>query len=150
MAPKPKQSEKETTVLNPEASSYKGKGKFAQTTADPGRNRRVKMSTMRPMFTHWCECVPSRFSRVQLFLTPWNVARQAPLSMGFSRQEYWSGLPYPPSEDLPDPGIEPPTFYVSCIAGRFFTAEPPGKPIEITGSWLILKELGNHCWSLSI
>ena len=46
-------------------------------------------------------------SRVQLFATPWTVAHQAPLSMGFSRQEYWSGLPFPSRGDLPDPGIEP-------------------------------------------
>ena len=46
-------------------------------------------------------------SHVQLVPTPWTVACQAPLSMGFSRQEYWSGLPFLPSEDLPDPGIEP-------------------------------------------
>ena len=49
----------------------------------------------------------SRFSRVQLFATLWTVARQVPLSMGFSRQEYWSGLPFLPPGDLPDPGIEP-------------------------------------------
>ena len=47
------------------------------------------------------------FSRVRLFATPWTVAHQAPLSMRFSRQEYWSGLPCPPPGDLPDPGIEP-------------------------------------------
>ena len=52
-------------------------------------------------------CVLSCFSHVQLFATPWIVARQAPLSMGFSRQEYWSGLPCPPAGDLPDPEIEP-------------------------------------------
>ena len=52
-------------------------------------------------------CVLTRFSRVRLFATLWTVARQAPLSMGFSRQEYWSGLPCPPPGDLPDPGIEP-------------------------------------------
>ena len=46
-------------------------------------------------------------SRVQLFATPWTVAYQAPLSMGFSRQECWSGLPFPSPGDLPDPGIEP-------------------------------------------
>ena len=46
-------------------------------------------------------------SRVRLFATPWTVARQAPLSMGFSRQEYWSGLRFPSPGDLPDPGIEP-------------------------------------------
>ena len=48
----------------------------------------------------------SRFSCVRLFATPWTVAHQAPLSMGFSRQEYWSGLPYPPPGDLLNPGIE--------------------------------------------
>ena len=52
-------------------------------------------------------CVPSRFSRIRLFETLWTVARQAPLSIGFSRQEYWSGVPFLPPEDLPDPGIEP-------------------------------------------
>ena len=56
----------------------------------------------------------SHFSRVQLLKTLWTVALQAPLSMGFSKQVYWSGLPRPPPGDLPDPGI-------SCIAGRFFT-----------------------------
>ena len=53
------------------------------------------------------ECVLSRFSRVQLFVIPWIVALQVPLPIGFSRQEYWSGLPYPPPEDLPNPGIKP-------------------------------------------
>ena len=46
-------------------------------------------------------------NRIQLFVTPWTVAYQAPPSMGFSRQEYWSGLPFPSPGDLPDPGIEP-------------------------------------------
>ena len=46
-------------------------------------------------------------SRVQLFATPWTVAYQAPQSIGFSRQEYWSGLPFPSPGDLPDPGIKP-------------------------------------------
>ena len=54
----------------------------------------------------------SHFSRVQLFAAPWTVARQAPLSMGFSRKEYWSGLPFPSPRDLPNPGIKP-TFPVS-------------------------------------
>ena len=49
----------------------------------------------------------SHFSHVQLFMTPWTVAHQAPLSVGFSRQEYWSGLPFPSPGDLPNPGIEP-------------------------------------------
>ena len=59
------------------------------------------------------------------FATPWTVASQAPLSMGFSKQEYWSGVPYPSPGELPDPGIE---LVPSALAGGFFTAEPPGKP----------------------
>ena len=56
-----------------------------------------------------------------LFVTPWIVAHQTPLSMGFSRQEYWSGLPCPPPEDLPDLGIEPVSLMSLALAGRFFT-----------------------------
>ena len=59
--------------------------------------------------------VLSHLSRVRLFVTLWTAAHQAPLSVGFPRQEYWSGLPYPPSGDLPDPGIKPHISYVSCI-----------------------------------
>ena len=62
-------------------------------------------------------------SRVRLFATPWTVARQAPLSMGFSRQEYWSGLPFPPPEDLPDPGIEPVSPVSPALAGGFVITE---------------------------
>ena len=61
------------------------------------------------------------FSHVQLFATPWIVARQAPLSMGFFRQVYWSRLPFPPAWDLPDPGIEPASPESPALAGRFFT-----------------------------
>ena len=53
--------------------------------------------------------------------TQWTVAGQAPLSMGFSRQEYWSGLPFPPPGDLVDPGIEPASPVSPALAGRFFT-----------------------------
>ena len=67
-------------------------------------------------------------SRVQLFATPWTVAYEASLSMGFSRQEYWSGLPFPSPGDLPDPGIEPgsPTLEADAL-----TSEPPGKPLRV-------------------
>ena len=54
-------------------------------------------------------------------VTPWTVAHQASLSMGFSRQEYWSGLPCPPPGDLPDPGIEPTSLTSPALAGGFFT-----------------------------
>ena len=62
-------------------------------------------------------------SHVRLFETPWNVAYQAPLSMEFSRQEYWGGLPFPPPGDLPDPRIEPgsPALHANALL-----SEPPG------------------------
>ena len=57
-------------------------------------------------------------------MAPWTAPYQAPPSMGFSRQEYWSGVPFPPPGDLPDPGIEPVS---PALVGEFFTSEPPGK-----------------------
>ena len=74
-----------------------------------------------------CVCV---LCRVQLFVTPWTVARQAPLSMRFSRQKYCSGLIFPSPGDLPDPGIEPTSLESPTEAGRFFTTAQPGKPIN--------------------
>ena len=65
-------------------------------------------------------------SRVWLFVTPWTVAHQAPLSMGFPRQEYWSGLPFPSPGDLPDSGIEPASLASPVLAGGFCTTAPPG------------------------
>ena len=66
-------------------------------------------------------------SHVQLFATLRTAAHQAPLSMGFSRQEYWSGLPFPSPGDLLDPGIEPTSPVFPALAGGFSTTEPPGK-----------------------
>ena len=63
----------------------------------------------------------SSFSHTQLFATLWTVGCQAPLSMGFFRQEYWHGLPCPPPGDLPNPGIEPTTLRSPALAGGFFT-----------------------------
>ena len=64
-------------------------------------------------------------SRVRLFVTPWTVAHQAPPSMEFSKQEYWSGLPFPSPRDHPNPGIEPrsPAWQADALP-----SEPPGKP----------------------
>ena len=59
------------------------------------------------------------------FVTPWTVAHQASLSVGFSRQEYWSGLPFPSPGNLPDPGIQPMS---PALAGEFLTTESPEKP----------------------
>ena len=73
-----------------------------------------------------------------LFVTPWVVARQAPQSVGFPRQEYWSGLPFPSPGHLLKPGIEPEP---PALAGEFFTTEPPGKPQEEMLKPLILCKL---------
>ena len=67
-------------------------------------------------------------SRIQLFVTHRTIAQQAPLFMEFSKQEYWSRLPFPPPRDLPDPGTEPVSPASPALAGKFFTTEPPGKP----------------------
>ena len=76
------------------------------------------------------------FSYVQLFVTPWTVAHEATLSVGSSRQEYWSGFPFPSRGDLPDPGIDPEIKPMSpkspVLASRFFTTEPPGKHTAMT------------------
>ena len=77
-----------------------------------------------------CVCVCVRMhaqslSRVPLFAIPWTVAHQAPLSMEFSRQEYWCELPFPTSEDLPQPGIKTASL---ALSGRFFTTALPGQP----------------------
>ena len=66
-------------------------------------------------------------SRVQLFATPWTVARQAPLSMEFPRQVYYSGFPFPTPGDIPDPGIKSWSLLSSALAGGFFTTRPLGK-----------------------
>ena len=67
-------------------------------------------------------------SHVRFFAIPWTVAHQAPLSMGFFRQEYWNGLPFPSPGDLSDPGIQPGS---PALHADFLLSEPPGKPITI-------------------
>ena len=76
---------------------------------------------------HLCLCMWALSCSVQLFVTPWTITRQAPLSMEFSRQEYWSALPFPTPRDLPNSGIKPLSPGTPALAGRFFTTEPPGK-----------------------
>ena len=71
--------------------------------------------------TLYIECMLSCFSHVQLFATPWTIAHQAPVSMGFSRQDYYSGLPCPSPEDLPDPWIKLAFLMSPPLAGGFFT-----------------------------
>ena len=74
-----------------------------------------------PLHVEIRACVLSHFSCIQLSVTPWNVAHQDPLSMGFSWQENWCGLPCPPPGDLPSPGTEPVSPVFPALAGGFFT-----------------------------
>ena len=85
-----------------------------------------------------CACVLCRFRRVWLFPTPGTVAHQASLSMGFSNQEYWSGLPYPSPGDLPTQGSNPPSLMSPALADMFFTTSAPWEdPLNVDGTkWL--------------
>ena len=87
--------------------------------------------------------VPSHFSRVWHIVTLWIVARQAPLSKGFSRQEYWSGLPCPPPRNLPDPGIEPKSLKLPALVDRFFTTHATWKHYE-HATYYAISFLENH------
>ena len=71
--------------------------------------------------SNMCTCMLNCFNCLWLSVTPWTVARQAPLSMGFSRQEYWNGFPCPPPGDLPDLGIEPVSLTSPALGGGLFT-----------------------------
>ena len=95
----------------------------------------LPLESINSVSTHLSVCVLSHFSCVHLFATPWTVAHQAFLSMGFSGQEYRSGFPFPSPGDLPDPGMEPNS---PALAGRFFTTMSPGKSL---GGWMHLKKL---------
>ena len=78
-------------------------------------------------------CVLGHFTRVRLFVTLWIVACQALLSMGFSRQNYWSGLPCPPPGDLPDTGVKPAPLMSPALAGEFFTTSTTWEALCIWG-----------------
>ena len=90
-------------------------------------------SLLLPYLVSWfyvcvCACMHECL-HVQLFLIPWIIAHQAPLSMGFSSQEYWSVLPFPPPGDFPSPGIEPCSPVSPALASRSLTIMPPEKPL---------------------
>ena len=87
-----------------------------------------------------CSCM---LSHVPLFVTLWTVAHQAPLSVGFPMQEYWTGLPLPPQGDLPDPGIKPVFLTSPVLAGRFFTTSTTWEAQEtvLVGFNLLLLQL---------
>ena len=79
------------------------------------------------VYISFAEMKVKSLSRVRLFVTPWTVDYQAPPSMGFSRQEYWSGLPFSSPGDLTNPGIEPRS---PALEADALTCEPPGKPLN--------------------
>ena len=92
-------------------------------------------------------CVLSHFSHVRLFVTPWTLSRQAPLSTGSSTQECWSGLPFPSPGDLPHPGIEPMSLASPALAGEFFATAPPEKPIlKKVIKWFKITVFRHHEW----
>ena len=96
--------------------------------------------------TQGIECMhplPSHFSCIWLFATLWTIAHQAPLSMGFSRQEYWSGMPCPPTVDILNPNL-PASACLSCTAGKFFTTAPPGTPITELSSHILSGSAGKE------
>ena len=95
------------------------------------RIKQQKRIFRKRMYMWMCVRVLSHFSSIWLFVTLWTVARQAPLSLGFSRQEYWSGLPCPPPGGSSWPRDQTRVSCVSCIADGFFTTEPPGKTAYI-------------------
>ena len=93
----------------------------------------LKLSTTYPFQESYSmihACVLSHFSCVQLFAISWTVAHQAPTSMGFSRQEYWSGLPCPPPGNLPNPGIKPTSLTSPAFGSGFFTTKQENKAIK--------------------
>ena len=97
---------------------------------------------------HVCVCVCVCAKSLQLFLTLWphGLACQAPLSMGFSRQEYWSGLPCPPPGALPNPGIKPESLTSPALAAWFFTTSATWGAPGISGSFLFITEPYSMAW----
>ena len=92
---------------------------------------------------HHSVCSVCVLSYVRRFVTPWTVACQTTLSMEFSRKEYWSGLPFPPPWNLPDPGIK---LASPALAGGFFTlSQPPGKPMDLHSCEQDTQNSVNHC-----
>ena len=95
------------------------------------------------MCVHVCVCVQS-LRRVWLFVTPWTIARQAPLSMQFSRQEYWSGLPFPPPVYLPDPRIEPTSPVPPALQSDSLLLSHQGNPWHYHGQSSRCKNPSHH------
>ena len=101
-------------------------------------SRAVSMGSSRDIWRvlEWM-CVSMSLSCIRLFATPWTAARQASLSMEFSREEYSSELPFPTPGALPNPWIEPTSPVSPALAGGFFTTAPPGKPKYIKSDFFL-------------
>ena len=91
----------------------------------------MKTLAFKFLYVCVCMCMYVLLRCGQLFATSQTVARQTPLSVGFSRQEYWSGLPFPTIGDLPNPEIETMSLASPALVGGFFTIEPSGKPLNV-------------------
>ena len=129
---------------------------IAQHSSTPGKFKIIFNDTVDPVYLNINKaCMLSDYSHVQLFATLWTVAHQALLSMGFSRQEYWSGQPFPPPGDLPNSGIEPTSLTSPALAGRFFTASATWEVVIRTflnkivkqGYYSVSSKLSNQLYS---
>ena len=98
--------------------------------------RNMTFQAIVHVITYVCACMLSHFSHVWLFVIPWTIAHQPPLPMGFSRHEYWNGLPFPPPGDLFIPGIKSMPFMSPVLTGRFFTASATWGVVQIMRSKL--------------
>ena len=108
---------------------------------------RVNLGSESQLYYLLVKVKVTSLSHVRLFATPWTIAHQAPLSMGFSGQEYWSGLPFPSPGDLPDPGIEPGS---PALQADALSSEPPGKPKSLLKEILytLVSEVAQSCPTL--
>ena len=103
--------------------SHQGRPSWPWTWSSSSRPSCIHTQSLVVLKLQICVWITSKVKwliRVWLFVTPWTVAHQAPPSMEFSRQEYWTGLPFPSPGDLRDPGIEPASLNVFCIGGQIF------------------------------
>ena len=107
------------------------------------------ISTCSYRFTSLKKKYGDHSCHVWLFATPWTVALQAPLSVGFSREEYWSGVPFPSPGDLPNPGTEPASLTSPALAGRFFTTSTTWEGLAVSQDCPMSPPLGIHTpvWS---
>ena len=101
----------------------------------------LKQACGRVLPLLWLPCVSVWLSHVWFFATPWTVVHQAPLSLLSSRQEHWSGLPFPSPGDLPNPGAEPSSLASPALAGRLFNTGPPRSPALISTICLVVSSV---------